>query len=52
MIQAVMPSILPNASQKTAQEEPTVVAAGTVIDGVAISSNSTVISGGRMFKAL
>lgn len=52
MIQAVMPSILPNASQKPAQEEPTVVAAGTVIDGVAISGNSTVISGGRVFKAL
>ena len=52
MIQAVMPSILPNASQKPAQEEPTVVAAGTMIDGQSISSGSTVISGGRVFKAL
>ena len=51
MIQAVMPSILP--SQKQQQEvEATVVATGTVIDGVAIASGATVISGGRVFKAL
>lgn len=52
MVQAVMPSILPNTSQKQQQEEPTIVAVGTKIDGVAITANSTVISGGKMFKAL
>lgn len=51
MIQAVMPSILPNASQKPAQEE-TIVAVGTIIDGQPIKSGSTMISGGRVYKAL
>lgn len=51
MIQAVLPSVLPN-SQKQQQEEATIVAVGTKIDGVAIVAGSTVVSGGRVFKAL
>ena len=54
MMQAVLPSVLPTAtaSKNTCPEEPTIVAAGTLIDGQAIAANSTVISGGRVFKAL
>ena len=51
MVQAVLPSIMP-ASKSPSPEEPTIVAAGTVIDGKSIAANSTVVSGGRVFKAL
>ena len=50
MVQAVMPSILPQKQQQ--QEEVTIVAVGTKIDGVAIVAGSTVVSGGKIFKAL
>ena len=52
MVQAVLPSVMPASQKQQQQEEATIVAVGTKLDGVAIKSNSTVISGGRVFKAL
>ena len=52
MMQAVLPTVLPQTAKNSQPEEATIVAAGTVIDGIAITANSTAVSGGRVFKAL
>ena len=51
MMQAVLPTVLPQTA-KGNQEEPTIVAAGTRIDGKVVASGATAISNGRVFKAL
>ena len=52
MMQAVLPTVLPQTAKNSQPEEATIVAAGTVIDGSPIAAGTTAVSGGRVFKAL